>query len=265
MNPLHWSLDYPDRHPNFSRRLFEALEEYAGSSRGLFPAEARTHRLRYVTLPNFLINSGYEQDKESAIRERSIGYAEITRTRKTGGGIRYEVHHENTTSGEEVRLAYDCDAGPLRALTGGWTIQASHHGDGDCSGIALAGRILPGQSQTEIQIRHESGVAWIAGKVPCQKKVTCNWTLFDLIPDVKGGVEDFALLDGLEVLRPANRIVPIKGFTLGLEGRKLVVSGYVVYGSGHPPSYWWVDEEKRVVAMSTIFSTLVLQRAEAMP
>ena len=64
------------------------------------------------------------------------------------------------------------------------------------------------------------------------------------------------------MLRVDCRIRPLEEWTFRAGSDQHRLSGYCVYGTGLPPSYWWLTESGDVAAVATMLATYVLQERE---
>ena len=256
---LHWSVDYTyqpterDFGHEFSQTLACAL--------ALPPidrdAEIKVHR--YALLPNFW--SGYKRAL-SGDPSLNIGSVTVERARRDRAW-QYRVEHVNTTSGEELTLAFTCDDGPARGLRAPWRIHTQNGADGSYASISWSGTSMLVDGRRTIVLTTERGLSFGAGTVPPDATVTCNWALLDILPALRdGSLDRLAILEDLEMLRVDCRIQPLKEWTFLAGSDRHRLSGYSVCGTGLSPSYWWLTEEGDVAAIATTFATYVLRERE---
>ena len=249
--PLHWSFDYNQgaQKPDFANELITLLQGYQTRSQDV---EAGQIKHTYRILPNFWRGySGRNRPGDSL----SIGSAVIQRHKKNDKLWSYNVQYKNSTSGENLLLQFRCNDEDYRTLTGNWKANVTNSGQDIYANIELKGEIKNDKqiklcfNRTAINIRMENH------SLP----LTCNWGLYDVIPAIadslrtKGSAVEISLIDDLEQLRPKCQI----GYLDSIQD-PIPLAGYYLYGTGLLPSYWWVDESKNVVIVSTVFETLVL-------
>jgi len=262
MSKLHWSVDYTYASPlgadqsqgNFEREFTQILADSLSSSRGNFSARTKTHR--YTLLPNFW--GGFKKGEEPNL---DIGQVLIRRSLDDGNVWRYTIEHENTTSGEELFLNFTCDDKPERSLAGSWQIRTENSADGSYSSLSLKGECNEKSGrEREVSVTTASGLTIAAGTVERDETLTCNWALFDIIPLLKesGRLNRLAILDDLEILKNDCRIRPLKNWVFAGDNVQHTLSGFCVFGRGHPPIYWWLTESGEVAVMSTMLGTYVL-------
>ena len=251
---LHWSFDYNygAQNPQFAQQLVETfLRFYAEPKTDRIGAGTTEHI--YDIFPNYW--RGY------AIREHlqdnlSLGQAIIKRQQADDARWHYTIQYTNTTSGEDLQLRFHTADDLYRSLTGKWYIKAQN----DCQD-SYSAFICEGQRITDeirLTVNHaEITVGLIGEDMP----LTCNWTLFDVIPALSGTIQgsgevvEMAVLEDLEKLRPVNRI----GFLESIELHETQLDSYYLYGEGLLPSYWWLDTHGNVAISANFFQTLVLR------
>jgi hypothetical protein len=139
-------------------------------------------------------------------------------------------------------------------------MSAQNSADGSYTSISWSGTFkLVGNTRT-ILLTTERGLTFPAGTVTPATAVTCNWALLDILPTLHdGNLDRLAILEDLEMLRVDCRIQPLEKWTFQAGSDRHILSGYCVYGTGLPPSYWWLTERGNVAAIATTFATYVLQ------
>ena len=256
-NGLHWSFDYNygAQNPQFAHELRQTLRGHYTQS-GSCHAEAEqavTHV--YNILPNFW--RGYRRGNEHD-EALSIGTAVIERRKGTGEIWNYSVRYQNTTSGEDVQLEFLCGDEAYRPLIDekNWRVDSRNSGKDAYFRVRCDGELA---SNKEITL-YIGDSKIVAGRVGESVPLTCNWTLFDVIPALAQTLQksdagvDIAFLDDLEQLRPKNRL----GFLESIQ-TPIPLYGYYLYGVGVPPSYWWLDAHGDIAIVSSTFETLVLK------
>ena len=266
---LHWSFNYnhAGQQPYFAEQLVETLQEYYetqqddGKPGQSLPRQ--TCRQVYEVLPNFWRgHKGLAGQTEGGYDLR-VGSVALERTREENGGWRYKVRFVNTTSGEDLQLSFSCAGDKRRALTGEWQVQTENSAGDLYRRFLCKGRLErrdSGRSDIRLNI---NGLEIVAGSVDDSTPLTCNWSLFDVIPSLDGnsGNTEIALLEDLEKLRSRNRVGYLENWTLELGQRREELAGYFLCGEGVVPSYWWVDRFGNVVIVSSTLQTFILKES----
>ena len=266
---LHWSFDYNHaaQQPYFAKQLMETLQEYYGTQQDNGKSgqslQRQNCRQVYEVLPNFWRgHKGATGQTEEGGYDLRTGRAVVERKREEQGGWRYMVRSVNTTSGEALQLSFSCAGDKRRALTGEWQVQTENSAGDLYQRFRCSGR-LEGRKDGRVDIRLKmNGLEITAGSVDDSTPLTCNWSLFDVIPSlVDKGNTEIALLEDLEKLRPRNRVGYLENWTLELGQRREELAGYFLRGEGVLPSYWWVDRFGNVVIVSSTLQTFVLKES----
>ena len=257
-NGLHWSFDYnygaqrTETGPDFAQELIKTLRgHYTESGMPQTAAEQATTQV-YNVLPNFW--RGYRRGDEQDALLR-IGAAVIERRKSNDNIWDYSVRYQNTTSGEDLRLAFRCGDESYRPLKGEWRVEARNRGNDAYSQLTYDGYL----TSAEIRLRINS-TEIVAGTADSSVPLTCNWALFDVIPPLAQTIQksddgvNIALLDDLTQFRPKNRL----GFLESIQ-TPIPLDGYYLYGVGSLPSYWWLDARGDIAIVSSTFETLVLK------
>lgn len=254
--PLHWSFDYNHgaQNPEFAQELIKLLHGYDTKSATHHINAEEKHSIKHVyrILPNFW--RGYQR-RNAQEDTLSIGNAIIERQKCNDDIWNYNVHYQNTTSGEDLRFEFCCQDECYRPLRDSWRVDAQNSCSDTYSRLMWDGYL---SSDAEVQLRI-NGAEITAGTVDNTLPLTCNWALFDVIPGLaekmkeSGDDVDIALLDDLEQFRPKNRI----GY-LDSTQSPISLDGYYLYGTGVLPSYWWVDAKGNIALVSSVFETFVL-------
>ena len=249
LSDIHWTFQYDGRSqtPHFGKQLIEIL------NRSTTP----TSEKKYTVLPNYW--KGYKGRGGEAPRDLTIGEVIINRKRETSQNWHYDIQFLNTTSGENLHLDFYTADDDLRTLRDTWRVTATN-GAGDkyrqftCEGHITSQGITLVVNNTTLPVGHLEN----------PHPITCNWTLFDVIPKLahqlksSGKKISLTILEDLEKIRTPAHIGYMEDCTLPLSDRTLKLSGFFVYGAGMLPSYWWLDQEEQVIIASTTFQTFVL-------
>lgn len=260
---LHWTFHYSTRNqmPFFREQLMDVLQQ-ADLSRDARGTGVRIVD-RYILLPNYARGFKGETGETEGGYDLTIGEAVIDRKPGLKENWEYSVRYLNTTSGENLQLNFQCLDDDFRTLTDSWSVTA-HNGAGHgYRRFAGTGQLLSCGDRFQVTLT-VNGVALPVGRFEGSEPVTCNWTLFDVMPTLadrlKGSGRQIclALVEDLEKVRPQVRIGFLENWRLPLDDGILALSGFFVYGEGMLPSYWWLDRQGRVRIASTMFQTFVL-------
>lgn len=253
---LHWSFDYNHaaQKPDFAEELLTLLQGYEAESVRISDDVKDCHtRHVYRILPNFWRGYIGGNRPENSL---GIGTVIIDRQKDRENIWHYSVQYKNSTSGEDLQLQFGCRDETFRCLSGSWKVCALNSGKDSYSAVEWDGSI---NEDYEIKL-NINNTEIMVGKVNDSIPLTCNWTLFDVIPALSDSLKqhanivDISLLDDLEQLRPKCKL----GF-LDSTQSPILLEGYFLYGTGVLPSYWWVDENGNIVVVSSVFETLVLK------
>ena len=265
MSKLHWSVDYSYDSPltaKKTQRYFrgEFAQILAGAlSSSPVASDAATKTHRYALLPNFWSGFKRECPEDPSL---NIGHASIERKRDDEGVWRYTIEHENTSSGEELILNFSCDNLPARPLGDAWKIRTHNSADGSYSSLSLTGACNDQpDGDREITVTTVSGLDISAGTVNGDETLTCNWALFDILPSLskRDSLDHLAILEDLEILKNDCRIRPLEDWVFEISKDRHTFSGFCVFGTGFPPTYWWLTENGEVAVMATMLATYVLK------
>jgi len=244
---LHWSFDHSHTKNGgalFRDELLARLEETCSN--------ATEHRraLDYIVLPNYW--RGYAAKAPGKRDRLAFGEARIERE-ESGGRFADSVRYANDASGEDMRLTFETDGGPVRELHGAWRVvsrNSAGHGYRrfECDGA---------RRRDEVWLT-VNDVSFCAGRVEPGAPLLCNWALFDVIPALYASQHSFTALDDLEKLKPNSRLRSLGAWSYG----KVSLRGFALQGVGQPPNYWWIDESGHVVLMTNTFHTFVLRSGE---
>ncbi len=251
---IHWTFQYDGRSqtPYFGQQLIEILNS----------STTPTSEKKYTVLPNYW--KGYKgRTVEKAPRDLAIGKVIINRKREPSKNWRYNVRFLNTTSGENLHLDFYTADDDLRTLRDTWRVTATNNAGDNYRKFTCEGHITSQRDQQRITLVVNNTTLPI-GHIDNAHPITCNWTLFDAIPNLahqlkaSGKKISLAILEDLEKIRTPVRIGYFEDWTLPLDNRTLKLSGFFVYGAGMLPSYWWLDQQGQVMIASTTFQTFVL-------
>jgi arylsulfatase A-like enzyme len=184
--------------------------------------------------------------------EDALGEVRVS-SRRRGDGWSYEVETACVVTGERGRLWYETDGRALGAMRGAWRVEAAYETPDALKRWRSEGRIEP---DGEVRLRPQSRPAVSLGRAA--GPVAANWTLFDTVA-AAAEAGPFSVLEGGERLKPGARVRPVGEWTCRAGEAPLALRGYRLSGTGLEPQYWWVDEAERVIFMSTINATYVLE------
>ncbi|MCG9127934.1 hypothetical protein JT359_10085 [Candidatus Poribacteria bacterium] len=256
MNSIHWSFDYNTgtNKPDYQNELFEIIKNYQIH---LPLVEMDTHATKYTKhvykiLPNYW--RGYSGNSKSTTK-LSIGTVSIERM-KNKDYWDYEVNYTNDTSGEDIHLKFSCENTKYRPLLNTWQGSVRNSCQDAYSHIEFGGKILD-ENEVRICINDIDISLIIPDKtVP----ITCNWTLFDVIPLLSNQIVtneenvEIVLLEDLEQIRANNKI----GYLNSIQS-PISLDGFFLHGIGLLPSYWWIDKMKTTVIVSNFFESYILK------
>ena len=264
---IHWSFQYDGRSqtPHFGKQLMEILNR--GTSAHALSQTARASEKKYTVLPNYW--KGYKgRAGEEAARDLTIGEVIINRKREPSKNWYYDIQFLNTTSGENLHLDFYTADDDFRTLRDTWRVTATNGAGDQYRQFACEGHITSQGDQQQVSLV-VNNTNLPVGHFESSHPITCNWTLFDAIPNLahqlkaSGEQISFVILEDLEKIRTPVRIGYMEDWTLPLGDRTLKLSGFFVYGSGTLPSYWWLDQREQVIIASTTFQTFVLSGGAA--
>lgn len=256
MPRLHWSYDYNigTQKPDFLREFLGILRQHQGG-------DSRT--ATYAILPNFW--RGYHAHGDA---ELQIGLITLQRNQGDLGHWRYAVRVVNSTSGEAAEYQFTTRDDAMRSLVGTWSLSTSAAGSGSYGTLHCTGEITDDGNRNTVALHYDKLV--LEDTVDSAIPVTCNWALFDVIPQLARQSDTTAtivtLVEDLTRLRRETHIQFLETWmqASGVEDEPpLELRGYVVHGTGLPPSYWWLNENDQIVIVSTIFQTWVLAPGDA--
>ena len=251
---IHWSFQYDGRSqtPHFGKQLIEIL------NRSTTPASKE----KYTVLPNYW--KGYKgRGGGDPVRDLTIGEVIINRKREPSQNWHYDIQFLNTTSGENLHLDFYTADDDLRTLRDTWRVIATNSAGDKYRQFTCEGHIISQGDQQRVTLVVNNTTLPI-GHLENTHPITCNWTLFDVIPNLahqlkaSGKQISLAILEDLEKVRTPVRIGYMEDCTLPLDDGTLKLSGFFVYGAGMLPSYWWLDQQEQVIVASTTFQTFVL-------
>lgn len=255
-NSIHWSFDYNTgtNKPDYAIELINLIEGYEiPSSLVNNDTEQISYKKHiYQILPNYWRGYAGSSNPDTKL---IIGTVSIER-RKKNNIWNYEVNYKNETSGEDIFLQFYCENTWCRILLNEWQGKVRNSCQDEYSELNFVGKII---SEDEMRICLNDIDITLA--IPDKTlPLTCNWTLFDVIPLLSDQIIDneetieIVLLDDLEQIRPNNKI----GFLNSFQSPKHL-DGFYLYGKGLLPSYWWIDKKKNTVIVSNIFETYILK------
>ncbi len=258
-NGLHWSFNHDSARqtPYFAEQFFTAIKPNIGASR---VGESADRVIDYYTvLPNFARGFKGSTGETKDGYDLKIGEVSINRNRDGADHWQYTVRSINTSSGEDLKLDYACRRDDYRTLVGDWKVKVENSAGDGYRQFACDGK-LSSDGAVTLTV---NGLDLEAGTVDLSKPLTCNWSLFDVIPALcselkeSGDRTDLTLLEDLEKIRPQARIGFMEDYSLPVGEESLELSGYYLYGEGTVPSYWWLDSNGKVVIVSSIFQTMI--------
>ena len=170
---IHWTFQYDGRSqtPHFGKQLIEIL------NRGTTPAPEK----KYTVLPNYW--KGYKGRGGETPRDLTIGEAVINRKREPSQNWCYNVRFLNTTSGENLHLDYHTADDDYRTLRDTWRVTATNGAGDKYRQFTCEGHIIPQGEQRQVSLVVNNTTLPV-GHFDNTHPITCNWTLFDVIPNL---------------------------------------------------------------------------------
>lgn len=172
LSDIHWSFQYDGRSqtPHFGNQLIEIL------NRGTTPASEK----KYTVLPNYW--KGYKgHGGGEAPRDLAIGEVVINRKREPSKNWHYDIQFLNTTSGENLHLDFYTADDDLRTLRDTWRVTATNGAGDKYRQFTCEGHITSHGNQQQVTLVVNNTTLPV-GHFENAHPITCNWTLFDIIP-----------------------------------------------------------------------------------
>jgi hypothetical protein len=255
-NVLHWSFDYAPQWvelgyaTQFKKMLARGLESIENIP------DATLKKDVFAILPNF--ENSWKRDDPEETQTLRIGTLFVERNLDASKLWNYHVDHKNVTSGETLNLDFKCMDDPLRTLMSPWVIEAQNSSDGSYSSISLNGSLTAFNGLSDIQLKTKKGLSFNVGSILTDSPLICNWALLDAMRFLgENGAKGLCILDDLERLKTGCEIRPLDRWTF----RQWDLTAYTVFGTGLPPSHWWLTENGDVVVVSTMLSTYILENS----
>ena len=247
---LHWTVDFGSHSTDgaFTSRFWDYLQP------SLMEMESKPESTdHYTILPNFW--NGYH----STFPQTGLGQATIHRQISDSSRRYYQIHSTNGTSGEELKPGFQARVDAEPQLLDGWQIEVTNHGDGIYAGFRAQGRLNSHPKRQQVVLEMPTGLRLPVGEATTP--IICDWMLFDLIPTLTLQKGSWTMLEDLQRLRPNHRITRTEDWTFELNGQRIILYGYSVFGTGTEVSYWWLNAEGKVLVISKTFSTYVLAKS----
>ena len=252
---LHWAFDY--RVEEFSQAL-RALLNFTQQPGALTTPETSV-QWQYTVLRNFW--RSHTRLKTDDPKGFGYGALALTRTSATPALYRYDVHFTHQISGEDLSLSYQTTRTPSRALSGTWSSRTQNHAKDLYTGLSMTGQCVEQGDRQAIELCINEKLTMTSETLAAGQELGCHWSLFDSLSDLAAGTLPAALhlLDDMEKLKPACHLTVLEETTIDLEETSLALRGFVLHGQAEVPSTWWLNEQGRVVVMSNILNTFVLE------
>lgn len=256
---LHWSFnhDRTGQSPDFAQQLRSIVK---GTLEATVSGDRGGEVTRYTILPNF--RGGYKG--RAGGDDLSVGEVVIRRTVGGENRLNYSVVYRNAASGELMDMQFASNRDVFRTLTGTWSVQVEN-----CAGDGYKEFACDGRLEEDGSIfLTTNGLDLRAGSADLSAPLTCNWTLFDVIPALSDGLRDsgeaqrLTILEDLEKVRNNGQVRFLESYNLQLDSDSVVLAGYALIAEGMTPSYWWLDARGRVLITSTLYQTLILTGGE---
>ena len=216
---IHWSFQYDGRSqtPHFGEQLIEILNR-STSAHALNAGTMPSPEKKYTVLPNYW--KGYKGRGGDPVRDLTIGEVIIDRKREPSKNWCYNVQFLNTTSGENLHLDYYCADDDLRTLRDTWRVTATNGAGDKYRQFTCEGHIASHGDQQRVTLVVNNTTLPV-GHLENTHPITCNWTLFDVIPNLahqlksSGKQISIAILEDLEKIRTPARIGYMEDYALG--------------------------------------------------
>ena len=205
LSDIHWSFQYDGRSqtPHFGNQLIEILNR-STSAHALSRGTAPTSPKKYTVLPNYW--KGYKgRGGGDPVRDLTIGEVIINRKREPSQNWHYDIQFLNTTSGENLHLDFYCADDDLRTLRDTWRVTATNSAGDKYRQFTCEGHITSQGEQQRVTLVVNNTTLPI-GHFDNAYPITCNWTLFDVIPNLahqlkaSGKKISLAILEAMRIL-----------------------------------------------------------------
>ena len=258
---LHWSFNHDragqGQSPDFAQQ-FRSLVK--GTLATTVSGDHEGEVTRYTILPNF--RRGYKGPADGD--DLSVGEAVIHRMVEDENRLNYSVVYRNAASGELMDMQFTSNRDAFRTLTGTWSVQVENCAGDGYKEFSCNGRM---EENGSVYLT-TNGLDLRAGSADLSVPLTCNWTLFDVIPALADGlresreVQRLTILEDLEKVRNNGQVRFLESYDLQLDSDSVVLTGYALIAEGMTPSYWWLDAHGRVLIAATLYQTLILTGGE---
>lgn len=257
---LHWSFNHgrTGQSPDFAQQLRSLVK---GTLEAIADSVAHGGEVtRYTILPNF--RRGYKGPADGD--DLSVGEVVIRRMPEGENRLHYSVVYGNVASGELMDMQFTSNRDAFRTLTGNWSVQVEN-----CAGDGYKEFACDGRLEEDGSVfLTTNGLDLQAGSADLSTPLTCNWTLFDVIPALADGLREsretqrLTVLEDLEKVRKNGQIRFLESYDLQLDSDSVALAGYALIAEGMTPSYWWLDARGRVLIAATLYQTLILTGGE---
>ena len=258
---LHWSFNHDRKEqgqsPDFAQQFCSLVE---GTLATTVSGDRGGEVTRYTILPNF--RRGYKGPADGD--DLSVGEVVIRRTVEGENRLNYSVVYRNAASGELMDMQFTSNRDAFRTLTGTWSVQVENCAGDGYKEFACDGRL---EENGSIFLT-TNGLDLRAGSADLSAPLTCNWTLFDVIPALADGLREsreaqrLTILEDLEKVRNNGQVRFLESYDLQLDSDSVALTGYALIAEGMTPSYWWLDAHGRVLIAATLYQTLILTGGE---
>ena len=256
---LHWSFnhDRTGQSPDFAQQLRSLVKGTLATTASMAHGGEVT---RYTILPNF--RGGYKGPADDD--DLSVGEVAIRRTVEDENRLHYSVVYRNVASGELMDMQFTSNRDAFRTLSGTWSVRVENCAGDGYKEFSCGGRLEEDGSV----FLTTNGLDLRAGSADLSAPLTCNWTLFDVIPALASGLREsreaqrLAILEDLEKVRNNGQVRFLESYDLQLDSESVALTGYALIAEGMTPSYWWLDARGRVLIAATLYQTLILTGGE---
>lgn len=241
---LPWPLDFDradDAPPFFHLAVEAALASVRPETTGIF-----------AMIPNFRFNhTGF---RPARLDDLYLGRLVLSRDAQRRQLVATQY---DSTSGERWTLTLGSGE-RLLAPGADWTVESAAEGNA----TRFEGWVEEeaGDRLVFARLRH---MARLLSRAPIDRPVLHRPTLFFGLRELQG--RRFDLIDLTHGCETALQLQPVETATRLVGDRQTALTCFVLAGRNSIPTYWWVDPDDRVIAMSGILWTYVLINPDRLP
>ncbi len=260
---FHWSFDhFHGEERDVIHRLLRSVTNQAR------PPEFDPHgewSLTYAIAGNYGPARGWNTLANKQARQPLVGELKITKSKAGGNLQRFSAHQYNRVTGEVGWALFFARNDDMATLEGQWQV-AAENSCNDYQAFCARGTCELEGPHRRLRIDFPRGrCSTLSKQIPASTALTTNWALFDVLQRLvrrhgKGvALSGFALFDELQTVRPDNTIGYLDDFELEVDAQLVRLKGLYHYGRGVVPTYYWFDEQYRLMVAASSYRTLFLQ------